>query len=108
MTEYTPELLTEVDHKKPNYILIFGVLAALTIIEVTVAADFPAILLALSAVKILLVASFYMHLKFANKWFTAIFMVPIPFVALIVVALVAALAFNPDLTSAALGICSFW
>lgn len=108
MTEYTSNMAAETPHKKPNYLLIFGALAVLTIIEVTVASGFPAVLVALSVVKILLVASFYMHLRFSNKWFAAIFMVPIPFVLMIVIALVAAMAVSADLTSAALGVCSFW
>jgi cytochrome c oxidase subunit 4 len=110
MTEYTAQLAAEETHekKKPNYLLIFGVLAIITLIEVTVAANTPLVLVVLSLAKIVLVAMYYMHLKFETGWFTAIFLIPIPFVLMITVALIVALAPGPDNAAAAAGVCSFW
>jgi predicted membrane protein len=108
MTEYTAQLAEEEkQHRKPNYLLIFGVLAVITLIEVTVAAHMPVVLVLLSLSKVVLVASYYMHLRFTNAWFTAIFMSPIPFVLLITVALVVALTPGVE-GSASASVCSFW
>lgn len=77
-------------HKRPNYLLVFLALAALTLAEVGVTfLDIPQIpiLAALASAKIVLVAMFYMHLKTDSRWFTYIFLVPIPFVVLIVASL---------------------
>lgn len=88
--EQTEEKRTVTAHKRPNYLLIFAVLAALTLAEVGVTflpiPQVP-ILLGLAATKIVLVAMFYMHLKTDSKWFTYIFLVPIPFVVLIIASL---------------------
>lgn len=78
------------EHKRPNYFLVFLALAALTLAEVGVTfLNIPQIpiLAALASAKIVLVAMFYMHLKTDSKWFTYIFLVPIPFVVLIVASL---------------------
>lgn len=107
MTEYTSQL-TEHAHRKPNYLLIFGVLAAITLIEVTLAANKPLVLVLLSISKIILVASYYMHLRFASGWFTAIFLTPLPFVALVMLALVVALAPGAEGSAAAGEVCSFF
>jgi hypothetical protein len=107
MTEYTPQL-TEHAQRKPNYLLIFGVLAAITLIEVTLATDKPLVLVLLSMAKIVLVASYYMHLRFASGWFTAIFLTPLPFVALVMVALVVALAPGADGSASVNGVCSLF
>lgn len=109
MTEYTPQLgqKEEVAHRRPNYLFIFALLAGITLVEVTVAAEIPFLLIVLSISKIVLVAMYYMHLRFTNAWFTAIFVSPLPFVLLITVALIAALA--PEASSlAASGFCSVW
>lgn len=110
MTEYTQQMTVEEEkpHKKPNYLGIFLFLALVTAIEVTVAAETPVLLILLSVVKIVLVALYYMHLKFANGALTAIFLSPIPFVLMITVALVVALAPSPDNAATAAGVCSFW
>lgn len=80
-------------HKeKPNYLLVFLGLAALTAIEFGLYALHTSwtipILVAMSAAKIVLVAMFYMHLKTDSKWYAYVFLVPIPFVALIATALI--------------------
>jgi len=79
------------DHKQPNYMLIFGLLALFTLIEVGVA-FVPAskllivlALLALAIVKAVLVALYYMHLKFEGKLIYSIAI--IPFVAAAVLTL---------------------
>ncbi|NPV68842.1 MAG: cytochrome C oxidase subunit IV family protein [Anaerolineae bacterium] len=107
MTEYTPQLV-QAEHKKPKYLLVFFALAAITLVEVTVATRMPAVLVALSLSKVVLVALYYMHLKFSSGLFSAIFAIPLPFVLLILVALVVALAPGPDNTAAAAGVCSFF
>lgn len=110
MTEYTQKMQAEaeVPHKKPNYLGIFLFLALVTVIEVTVAANTPVVLVALSVLKIVLVALYYMHLKFENGVLSAIFLSPIPFVVMITVALVVAMAPTPDNAASAAGVCSFW
>lgn len=110
MTEYTTQMTVEAEkpHKKPNYLGIFLFLALVTMIEVTVASDIPALLVVLSLIKVVLVALYYMHLKFESGIFSAIFLSPIPFVLMITVALVVALAPSVDNAAAAAGVCSFW
>lgn len=107
MTEHTQHM-EESTHKSPNYLAIFGLLAAITLVEVTVAAGIPALLIGLSLVKVVLVAMYYMHLKFESGWFTAIFLTPLPFVALITIAVVVALAPAATGEAAVTGVCSFW
>lgn len=110
MTEYTRQLGVETQKKNPNYLAVFGVLAVITLIEVTVASQLPALLVALSLSKAALVALYYMHLKFESGWFSAIFLLPIPFVLMITVALIAALApaSSPDAAAAAASVCTFF
>ena len=77
---------------KPNYLLVFAGLAVLTGIELGLSMlhtiwTIP-ILVAMSAAKIVLVAMFYMHLKTDSRWYAYLFLVPIPFVALIATALI--------------------
>lgn len=80
-------------HPRPNYLLVFVGLALLTAIEVGIT-YFPipqgitiAALLAFMVFKVLLVALFYMHLRVDSKWFAYIFLIPLPFVVLILGAL---------------------
>lgn len=110
MTEYTPQLQGEAEqpHKKPNYVGIFVFLAIITAIEVTLAAEMPLVLVLLSVSKVILVALYYMHLKFESGIFSAIFVSPLPFVLLITVALVVALTPGVDNSAAAASLCSFW
>ncbi len=84
----------------PNYGVIMVALAVITAIEI-VLAEFVrpnlggggagivlAALVVLSFAKIVLVAQYYMHLQSDSKWFTYIFLVPIPFMALISIILI--------------------
>jgi cytochrome c oxidase subunit 4 len=78
------------EHRRPSYLLVFLGLGLLTLAEVGVTylpiIKLP-ILLALASTKVVLVAMFYMHLKTDNKWYSYLFLVPVPFVILIVAAL---------------------
>lgn len=107
MAEYTPQLGSEA-RKKPNYFAIFGALALITLVEVTLFRDVPVILVALSLTKAALVAMYYMHLKFETGWFSAIFLFPLPLMLLVILVIVVALAPSPDGVAAAGGICSIW
>lgn len=76
------QALTELEHKEPNYALIFWSLLILTIIEISVA-TMPFrkgfIILALvffALIKASLVALFYMHLKFEKLLIYIIFAIP--------------------------------
>jgi len=82
----------ETAHKRPNYILIWIYLAVLTAAELGLAFQLPIttnmkllLLLVLAVWKALLVAMFFMHLKF-EKWNLRILaIVPVP-LALIFIA----------------------
>jgi len=79
-------------HGKP-YFAVFVILAVLTAIEVAVSfmPVFRApILAALATAKIVLVAMFYMHLRSDSRVFSLTILVPIPFVILIMAALLLA------------------
>lgn len=110
MTEYTQQLMVEThgEKKHPNYLAIFGLLALITLVEVTVASSWPAVLIILSLTKVALVAMYYMHLKFASGWFTTIFLVPVPFLLLVLIVIVVALTPAADGVVAATGVCSFF
>jgi len=74
-----PVVLREHHPQATEYVIIAIVLSALTLIEVGVYYTEPlhvyltAVLLVLSAVKFVLVVAFYMHLKFDNRLFAALF-----------------------------------
>jgi caa(3)-type oxidase subunit IV len=80
-------------HARPNYLLVFVGLALLTAIEVGITyLDIPRPILAASLLgfmlfKVILVALFYMHLRVDSKWFSYVFLIPLPFVVLILSAL---------------------
>ncbi len=80
-------------HKRPNYLLVFFGLLLLTLVEVGITyMPLPnglivASLLAFMVFKVVLVAMFYMHLRVDSRWFTYIFLIPLPFAALILAAL---------------------
>lgn len=67
-------------HAHPNYLLVFLSLAVLTAVEVGIVyvPNIPhtAILLALAALKAMLVLLYFMHLRFDSKWFSFIFFIP--------------------------------
>src|SRR5512140_494292 len=72
-----PVLENETQHKGPNYVVVFIILAVLTGIEITVTqiAGLPRapILIPLSIIKASLVALFYMHLRSDKRLFGAVF-----------------------------------
>jgi cytochrome c oxidase subunit 4 len=82
-----------VTHKAPSYMLIWGILLVLTIAEVGVAffSGMPKWLLILALMvlavwKALLVALYYMHLKFEPKTLWVIVLSPIPLIFILLSA----------------------
>jgi len=83
------------DHEhshRSTYILVFLTLVIITAIEVTITyLDLPfspaGPLAALSTMKVLLVAMYFMHLRFDSKWYTAIFVFSLPFAAMVLAVL---------------------
>lgn len=80
------------EHKTPNYYLIWLILFIMTLAEVGVAfiAALPktvliVILLAMAIYKALLVAMYYMHLKFEPKKMWIIAAAPLPLAVILVV-----------------------
>ncbi len=83
---------TAAEHKKPNYYMIWLYLAVLTAAEVGVAfiSQIPKqvlilILLAMAVWKAVLVALYYMHLKFEPKRLWWIALSPLPLAVILVV-----------------------
>ncbi|MBI2912128.1 MAG: cytochrome C oxidase subunit IV family protein [Chloroflexi bacterium] len=86
------------EHPHPGpaeYVRIAVVLAVITVVEVAIyyiealSAVLVPILLVLSALKFALVALWFMHLKFDNRLFSAIFTVPLAVAAAVLIALLA-------------------
>ncbi len=82
----------ETAHKRPNYILIWVYLFVLTVAELALAFELPIsrnmkllLLLALAVWKALLVALFFMHLKFERWNLRIMALIPVP-LALIFIA----------------------
>lgn len=79
-------------HARPSYIGIFVVLAVLTGLELTVAfLPWPKwvlalLLVALALWKALLVALYYMHLRFENRRMRILALAPLPFCIILVTA----------------------
>ena len=79
-------------HAHPNYIGIWVALAALTALELTVAflpwhkTTLILILIALAVWKALLVALYYMHLRFERSRLRILALAPLPFTVILVVA----------------------
>jgi len=93
MTAPPPQ--TTSTHVRPNYMLIWLYLFLMTIAEVLLAFELPVsqnlklILLLIMAVwKALLVALFFMHLKFERWRLRLIFMVPLPLAAILVTVVI--------------------
>jgi cytochrome c oxidase subunit IV len=89
MTSTTPTTA----HKRPNYMLIWLYLFVMTVAEVSLAFELPVsrnlkllLLLILAVWKALLVALFFMHLKFERWRLRIIFMIPLPLAAILVTA----------------------
>jgi cytochrome c oxidase subunit IV len=85
-------MATTTAHARPNYILIWLYLFVLTIVEVAAAflSGMPKlwlilILVFLAVVKAVLVALYFMHLKFEGWRLRIIFMIPIPLAFILVV-----------------------
>jgi cytochrome c oxidase subunit 4 len=79
-------------HVRPNYMMIWLYLFVLTVVEVAAAflSGIPKhwlilILLALAVWKALLVALYFMHLKFEPWRLRLIFIIPLPLAAILVV-----------------------
>ena len=80
-------------HQRPNYILIWLYLFVMTVAEVGLAFELPVsrnvkllLLLVLAVVKALLVALFFMHLKFERWRLRLIFIIPLPLAAILITA----------------------
>ena len=85
----TPQATTT--HVRPNYMLIWLYLFVMTIAEVLLAFELPLsqnvkliLLLILAVWKALLVAMFFMHLKFERWRLRLIFIIPLPLAAILV------------------------
>ncbi len=85
----------ETAHKHPNYVLIWAYLAILTAVEVAVAfmADLPKLWLMLALIflavwKALLVALYFMHLKFEPRKLAILAAVPLPLAVILVLAVI--------------------
>jgi cytochrome c oxidase subunit 4 len=82
-------------HARPNYMMIWVYLFVLTVAEVLVAfvSGMPKLMLMLILVglavwKALLVALYFMHLKFERWRLRTIFIVPLPLAVLLVIAVI--------------------
>ncbi|MDA1095697.1 MAG: cytochrome C oxidase subunit IV family protein [Chloroflexi bacterium] len=81
------------EHKEPPYMIVFGVLAVLTVLEVLFAfTSLPKFWLAIGLIvmavwKAVLVALYYMHLRFEPKrlWVVAASPIPLAIILIIVV-----------------------
>ncbi len=83
----------ETAHKHPNYVLIWVYLAVLTAVEVAVAfmSQLPKLWLMLALIflavwKALLVALYFMHLKFEPRKLAILAAVPLPLAVILVLA----------------------
>ncbi len=80
------------EHKAPNYIAVWGMLAILTMVEVAVVyMGLPRRLMVVSLVflalwKAGLVALYFMHLKFEPKRLLYVVLAPLPLAVILVVA----------------------
>ena len=81
-----------VKHAHPSYIMIWVVLAVLTGLELTVAflpwakRTLILLLIAMALYKALLVALYYMHLRFERRRLRILAFAPLPFTVILVVA----------------------
>ena len=80
------------EHKAPNYIAVWGMLAILTVVEVAIVYfRLPRQLMIVSLVflalwKAMLVALYFMHLKFEPRRLLFIVLAPLPLAVILVVA----------------------
>jgi caa(3)-type oxidase subunit IV len=87
-----PDARSDEHSHRMSYVGVFVALAAITAIEVLitvigVGVATSALLVALSTSKVMLVAMFFMHLRYDSKWYSGIFIYAFPFAALIVIVL---------------------
>jgi cytochrome c oxidase subunit 4 len=82
-------------HVRPNYVRIWLYLFVMTVAEVLLAFELPVgrntkliLLLILAIWKALLVALFFMHLKFERWRLRLIFIVPLPLAAILVITVI--------------------
>ena len=81
------------EHKAPNYIAVWGMLAILTVVEVAIVYfRLPRQLMIISLVflalwKALLVALYFMHLKFEPRRLLFIVLAPLPLAVILVVVI---------------------
>ena len=88
-------MTTPTTHVRPNYMLIWLYLFVMTIAEVLLAFELPVarnlkliLLLILAVWKAILVAMFFMHLKFERWRLRVIFIIPIPLAIILVSAVI--------------------
>jgi cytochrome c oxidase subunit 4 len=87
-----PQTRVEGHSHRLTYVWVFVALAIITGIEVTLTYINPPFsitgpLVALSTTKVLLVALFFMHLRYDSRWYSALFAAAVPFAALIIAVL---------------------
>jgi cytochrome c oxidase subunit 4 len=86
---FWPHTRVEAHSHRMAYVWVFAALAIITIIEVTltyinVPFSITGPLVALSTTKVLLVALFFMHLRYDSRWYSALFASAVPLAALII------------------------
>jgi cytochrome c oxidase subunit IV len=78
-----------------QYVGVFVALALITAVEVALtyidlSFSIVGLLVALSAAKVLLVVMYFMHLRFDNQWYTAVFAFALPFAGIVLAVLAVA------------------
>lgn len=92
MTMDSAEVAMESTHKKPNYMAVFVALAVLTLVEVGVAflglgrVTTIIVLVGLAVWKAVLVALYYMHLRFEPPRLIVMVVAPLPLAFILVLA----------------------
>lgn len=80
---------------RTTYIGVFVALAVITLVEVLITViEMPfnpvGPLVALSTTKVILVVMYFMHLRFDSKWYAAVFVLSLPFAAMVLTVLAVA------------------
>lgn len=94
-------------HKEPNYMAVFLLLAVLTVIEIgvvylpTTKLVIAILLVGLALSKAVLVAMYFMHLKFEKRTLGIIALTPLILCTLLIIALLPDLTGAPHKTTAA-------
>ncbi len=88
---FWPKPRTEGHSHRMTYVGVAAALAVTTAVEVGLtfidASWIVGPLVALSTLKVLLVAGYFMHLIYDSKWYTAVFVVTLPFAAMLMIVL---------------------